>query len=204
MFEPSLTWRTPRPGYGTSERQEISGFFCLLVDSAWSPANAGAVKLYGGVGLAGLRRCVLGYTAHPQHAQVMPCGWTGSRSAFSFRRTRHRHATQKRVGHGNICTNMSTLFVKLADELSVEDQRLIAEALRRIYGNKGPGLTSRQPDAADGPRSAARDRLHKASSRLADVPQAMSAFLATRELLNTQSGRRELARRAIERRTRQG
>jgi hypothetical protein len=53
---------------------------------------------------------------------------------------------------------MSTLLVELADGLSVEHQRRIAETLHRVYGNNGPVLASPHADAADRTRE-----VHKAS-----------------------------------------
>lgn len=74
-------------------------------------------------------------------------------------------------GAASILTTMSTLFVQLAEGLSIEEQRLIAETLRRIYGNKGP----RQLDAADRTPSAACEGLHTASSRLVNATTTTEA-----------------------------
>src|SRR6185369_16781934 len=94
---------------------------------------------------------------------------------------------------------MPELFYRwqLADELLTETECLIAEASSRVNDKEGPGPTDLQIEIADNLRQTVRECLSKAGGSIVDAPNALSVFVATRELLNMQSGRGELARRAI-------
>ena len=94
---------------------------------------------------------------------------------------------------------MNDVFFRwqIADEPFTEAQRRIADTYRRADAGDGSGPTDSEIEVSDELRQTLCECLQEAGSILVNAPNALSVFVATRELLKMHTGNANSARLAI-------